>query len=156
MSGRKSLPHDPPLGIDMAREIFFITLCALPRGVNQLACPPVVTELLDTVGHRHSRGEWFAHLFLFMPDHAHALLSFPSDAAPMKETVRRWKRWTARQLGIEWQRDFFEHRLRHDESAAGKAEYILQNPVRAGLVAKAGDWPHLWRPREPHFPAIQR
>ena len=156
MSGRKSLPHDSPWSIDTAREIFFITICALPRGGDQLARPHIVTELLATVGHRHARGEWFAHVFLFMPDHAHALLSFPPDAASMKETVRRWKRWTARQLGIEWQRDFFEHRLRHDESAAAKGEYILQNPVRAGLVAKADEWPHVWRPQELHFLAIQR
>jgi hypothetical protein len=36
-----------------------------------------------------------------------------------------WKRWTARQMGIEWQRDFFEHRLRSDESLREKTDYIL-------------------------------
>ena len=156
MIGRKNLPHTPPTGIDPAREIFFITLCALPRGVNQLAIAPTAAKLLATVEHRHTRGEWFAFLFLFMPDHAHALLSFPAEGPPMEDTVRRWKRWTARQLGIQWQRDFFDHRLRHDESAAEKAEYILQNPLRAGLVTEGEDWPFVWRPPEPHFLAIHR
>jgi len=49
----------------------------------------------------------------------------------------------SRQLAVEWQQDFFEHRLRHDESAREKADYILANPVRAGLVARPEDWPHL-------------
>jgi len=38
-------------------------------------------------------------------------------------------------MGIKWQRDFFEHRLRSDESWREKADYILANPVRKGLVA---------------------
>jgi hypothetical protein len=37
---------------------------------------------------------------------------------------------------------FFEHRLQGDESLDEKAGYILENPVRAGLVAKPEDWPY--------------
>jgi len=63
---------------------------------------------------------------------------------PAEQTLRgivtSWKRWTARQLGIHWQRDFFEHRLRHEESRREKADYILQNPVRKGLAAHPEDW----------------
>jgi len=40
------------------------------------------------------------------------------------------------------QKDFFEHRLRSDESAQEKSDYILVNPVRAGLVPKPEDWPY--------------
>jgi hypothetical protein len=58
--------------------------------------------------------------------------------------VSGWKKWTASQLGIGWQRDFFEHRLRNDESARQKADYILYNPVRAGLVERPEDWPYVW------------
>jgi putative transposase len=43
-------------------------------------------------------------------------------------------------LGIQWQRDFFEHRLRSDESYREKADYILANPVREGLVKEVKDW----------------
>lgn len=45
--------------------------------------------------------------------------------------IRDLKRITARMAEIDWQRDFFDHRLRHDESLAEKFEYICQNPVRA-------------------------
>ena len=52
-------------------------------------------------------------------------------------------------MGIEWQRDFFEHRLRSDESWREKADYILANPVRKGLVAQVSQWPHVFLPNRP-------
>jgi hypothetical protein len=68
------------------------------------------------------------------------------EAGTMVLVVANWKRYTARTLTVHWQRDFFEHRLRHDESLQAKTEYILQNPVRAKLVARAEDWPWVWLP----------
>ena len=41
-----------------------------------------------------------------------------------------------------WQRSFFDHVLRNDESYAQKWNYVRENPVRAGLVTKADDWPY--------------
>jgi len=41
-----------------------------------------------------------------------------------------------------WQRGFFDHVLRSDESYAEKWEYVRENPVRAGLVRIADEWPY--------------
>ena len=41
-----------------------------------------------------------------------------------------------------WQRGFFDHLLRSDESYGQKWDYVRDNPVRAGLVANAQDWPY--------------
>lgn len=41
-----------------------------------------------------------------------------------------------------WQRGFFDHVLRSDESYREKWEYVLANPVRAGLVLQVGAWPY--------------
>ena len=41
-----------------------------------------------------------------------------------------------------WQRRFFDHVLRSDESYAEKWNYVRENPVRAGLVKSADDWPY--------------
>ena len=76
-----------------------------------------------------------------MPDHAHMLATFGPDAS-MEKIVRSWKRHSARYASIRWQRDFFDHRLRNDESFEEKAAYILNNPIRAGLVARSEDWPY--------------
>jgi hypothetical protein len=47
-------------------------------------------------------------------------------------------------LGFEapfWQKEFFDHLLRSDESYSEKWNYVKNNPVRAGLVADADLWP---------------
>jgi REP element-mobilizing transposase RayT len=147
MAGRKTLPHDPPRHIDPAREIWFLTVCCQPRGKNQLARPELWPFLAESIQRRVETGAWWMHLFVAMPDHCHALASF-LPTGDMKKTMADWKRWLATQRGIGWQIDFFDHRLRHDESFEEKSRYILQNPVRAGLVVRPEDWPYVWRPKE--------
>ena len=51
------------------------------------------------------------------------------------------KEWVSKKTSVRWQRDFFDHRIRTWESGAEKANYIRQNPVRAGLVASPDEWP---------------
>ncbi len=79
-----------------------------------------------------------------MPDHIHTLISFPPSGRPFRNVVSKWKEWTAKQIGIEWQSDFFEHRLRQDENRRQKADYILENPVRQNLVQRVEDWPFVY------------
>lgn len=145
-TGRRHLPHDIPLWIASEREIYFITINCADRGTNHLAHPETATALFDSIQFRTGRQEWFPHLVLLMPDHLHGIFQFPPSEKPFRETISNWKRWTSRQLGIRWQRDFFEHRLRGDEPWRQKADYILENPVRAGLVSKPEEWPHVWFP----------
>lgn len=45
---------------------------------------------------------------------------------------------------MEWQEDFFDHRLRSDESLDEKANYVRMNPVRAGSVKTVEEWPYSW------------
>ena len=141
---RKSLPHENPLWIDPAKETYFITVCCQPRRENQLARPEMANGIFDTIVHRNEMGVWFVTLAVVMPDHLHLLVSFPESEKRMQTILSKWKEWTAKTLGIRWQRDFFEHRLRREESAREKADYILENPVRAGLVPRWEDWPYVF------------
>jgi putative transposase len=102
--------------------------------------------IMESVQHRQAGEIWFARLVLLMPDHLHALIAFPTERA-METTVRQWKGFLAHQFKIRWQRDFFDHRIRNAESWQQKANYIRQNPVRAGLIADAMTWPYVWEPR---------
>ena len=122
---RKTLPDDFPSFVDPAREVFFITICCRGRHENHLAIPKVGFALLDTVRYRNEQHVWWATLAVVMPDHVHLLASF-SQARPLQTVVSNWKEWTAKSLRLEWQRDFFEHRLRRDESSREKADYILK------------------------------
>jgi putative transposase len=144
LPSRDQLPHDIPLWIDPTNEIYFVTVCCLRRTKNQLAKPSVATPLFESVIYRNERGIWHARLVVLMPDHVHFLVSFGATEKRMQTTVSKWKEWTAKKLKIGWQRDFFEHRLRRDESVREKADYILLNPVRAGLVSQPEDWPFVF------------
>ena len=139
--GRKPLPHTVPWWVKN-RGIFFITINCQPRRRNHLAKPDVAKVVLNAAEFYHDTARWYVALMLLMPDHLHGLISFPTDEV-MKSVVTDWKKYLAREHGIAWQRDFFDHRLRHDESCAEKADYIRENPVRAGLAKTADEWPHV-------------
>jgi REP element-mobilizing transposase RayT len=139
---RCTLPHAvPPWAPDDA--VFFITVNCQLRGQNQLCHAETAALLWAAVCEKTSLGQWWPHLFLVMPDHVHGLFSFPEKDG-LRLTVSTWKRFTATELGTVWQRDYFDHRLRAEESFSEKAHYIRQNPVRKGLVTSAEDWPHVW------------
>jgi putative transposase len=138
--GRRSLPHETPLWVDTSRAVFFITCCAKDRSAQPFSRSETAQGLLDSVVHRVNKREWWAHAATVMPDHVHLVLSF-SEEALIAKSIRNWKHWTAHEFGVHWQRDFFEHRLRDNESFAEKLDYVLQNSVRAGLVADWQDWP---------------
>jgi hypothetical protein len=59
----------------------------------------------------------------------------------MRLIVGRWKAWHVRTSKLQWQDNFFDHRIRSPHELQLKAQYIRQNPVVKGLCAKADDWP---------------
>ncbi len=110
---------------------------------RQLTDPALAQRLLDSARSYESRQRWHITLFLLMPDHLHALVSFARDQS-MSRVIGDWKHFHARKHAIAWQEGYFDHRLRKDERGeqlSAKLNYIRQNPIVAGLCAKAGDWP---------------
>ena len=84
---------------------------------------------------------------VLMPDHLHGIIAFPREPG-MKTTVNDWKKYLARNHGVEWQRDFFDHRLRNHHELDEKTSYALMNPVRWGLCERMEDWPWIYRPKD--------
>ncbi len=121
---------------------YFVTICCQQRGVNQLCKPDAASELFEAAHQYHKSEKWYLTLLLLMPDHLHMLVAIPGDSS-LSKLARDFKRIAARKVGIEWQRNFFDHRLRHDESESEKYDYILQNPPRAGLVCEGDQWPYV-------------
>jgi REP-associated tyrosine transposase len=75
-----------------------------------------------------------------MRDRLHMLIGVSGDGQ-LCNLIRDFKRITTRIGGIDWQRNFFDHRLRHDESENEKVAYIRANPVRGGLIGPNDHWP---------------
>ena len=79
--------------------------------------------LLSAARNYHEAAKWWCHLFLLMPDHMHAMLVFPSQSS-MSVVIRNWKRATARLHGVQWQDNYFDHRIRNDDESAKTWAYI--------------------------------
>ncbi len=139
--GRKSLPHGVPLHIDPRQELYFVSICCQQRTGEPLLQDNVPEKVIAAIDYNNQQGKWWVYLAVVMPDHLHFLVRFPGGLA---DAVKNWKHWTSRNLKIHWQRDHFEHRLRQEESYQEKAAYVLNNPVRAGLVSRWQDWPHIF------------
>jgi REP element-mobilizing transposase RayT len=81
-----------------------------------------------------------------MPDHVHLLVEGLSDASNALTFIDRAKQYSGYYFKQAfctrlWQRYGFEHTLRNDEVALSVARYILDNPIRAGLVQRVQDYP---------------
>jgi REP element-mobilizing transposase RayT len=142
---RKRLPHEVPSWVQ-EDAIFFITLNARERGGTSLLEQDRPARLWESAQAYARQSVWWPHLLLLMPDHLHMLASFARSSGP-RIVLPKWKRWTARTLGIRWQRDFFDHRIRNAGEYQEKGLYIRQNPIRKGLVHASEAWPFVWEMR---------
>ena len=139
---RRTLPHARPPWLD-GDAVYMLTVCCKPRHRNQLCRASVFVDLQRCMRLHDERAEWVFVAGVAMPDHLHVLARLP-PGAPLLRMVTSWKRLTARRHGVMWQRDFFERRLRSSDHVHAKREYLRQNPVRAGLVERADEWPYFW------------
>jgi putative transposase len=130
--------------------VYFLTLCAAGRR-PALANDAAVAILRVEFGAAPKRYGWSVGRFVAMPDHLHFFCV--NNEAPSASSLSRFmagfKQWTAkgilRETGLAqpfWQKEFFDHVLRTDESYESKWLYVRENPVRAGLVSTADDWPY--------------
>jgi len=143
---RKKLPHTIPQWVAEG-SWFFITINCVPPGKNQLCRAETGDAVLAAMKFNHERFVWHCHLCLLMPDHLRAIIAFPREPG-MQTTVRNWKKFVAGKHGVDWQRDFFEHRLRNHHELEEKTSYVLMNPVRKGLCERAEDWVWVYRPND--------
>jgi putative transposase len=88
---------------------------------------------------------WVVGRYVVMPDHLHLFAAPGRLELPLDTWIRYWKsQFTRKRLveSQEWQVDHWDTRLRSDENCEAKWEYVRNNPVRAGLVDSADDWPY--------------
>jgi REP-associated tyrosine transposase len=129
--------------------IYFITICTASRR-QALARPDVLAILRDEFSTAPRRYGWSVGRFVAMPDHLHFFCAGgeAAGAASLSRFIGGFKQWTAKRIlqldgapAPFWQKEFFDHLLRSQESYDAKWLYARENPVRAGLVEKVDNWP---------------
>jgi len=87
--------------------------------------------------------------YALMPDHLHAFVGTDDQKITLSAWMKSLKNSISKTLGRRrivaphWQKTVFDHLLRSSESYSEKWNYIRENPVRAGLVKRAAEWPFM-------------
>jgi len=119
--------------------------------------------------HTLARYALAAPVYCLMPDHAHLLLVGLTERSDQQRALSFLRRYTAKMFiqsgnesagekespdgsgsasatgrSLSWQKQAYDHVLREEERRGDAfqsvANYIVENPVRAGLVEAAGAW----------------
>jgi len=102
-------------------------------------------EILKDLAQQESFSIW---AYCFMPDHVHLLIEGEKAEADMRRFIRLLKQkagyWFKSIYHDKlWQLGYYERVLRDDEATLMVVRYILENPVRKGLVQHFMDYPYL-------------
>jgi REP-associated tyrosine transposase len=104
-----------------------------------------------------ARFEFAVLAYCLMPDHAHLLVHGRSEHADLRRFAKRTKQSSGQryQRGANeplWQEGYYDRVVRPEEDLSGIARYIIENPVRVGLVESPIDYPfvgsELWSVEE--------
>jgi REP-associated tyrosine transposase len=143
MSRPKRLPHVSYVG----KARYFLTFCVRDRRETFKDAERARSAL--TQFQRTAAEQRFAILaYCLMPDHAHLLVEGTAEDSDLRRFAKLakqrsgafHKRTTGERL---WQDGYFERVLRDDDSGRDCARYIVNNPLRKGLVAMPRDYPHV-------------
>ncbi len=94
-------------------------------------------EILIEIKNKYDCKNW---VYIFMLNHVHLIIEGNSEEADLWRMIVRFKQKTGFWLsknrkGIRWQKDFYDHIHRKNEDLKKHIIYVLDNPVRKGLIA---------------------
>ena len=119
--------------------------------------PPVARDIVVSSCCHDHRQKYELYVAVVMPDHVHMILTPLIDESTceiysLTEIMRMIKSASAHLIngrlnrqGAVWQQESFDHVLRSSEGLDRKIEYVLQNPVRRGLVKDWRDYKWMWQ-----------
>ena len=125
-----------------------LTLCCSDR-TRWLAEARLASCVRDEILHLHE-GQDRVFAYCLMPDHLHLVLA--TGGQPLGQIVQRFKGRSSRALrklrgGLTpWQHGYHDRVVRRSDGLLASVEYVLLNPVRAGLVSSWWEYPWLGAP----------
>jgi REP element-mobilizing transposase RayT len=141
---RENLPGDHPTIVALRRRLAKYEDAG--HGACWLRDPRVATLVQRSLsffdGQRYELIAWCV-----MPNHVHVLIE-TWVGYPLDKVLFSWKSFTAQEAnkllqrsGTFWGREYYDRFMRDERHFAQTVVYIEQNPVKAGLVKTAEDWP---------------
>jgi putative transposase len=125
--------------------VYFVTICT--DGAERYFSNPSISRTLAADLEFRAKDQIILYCYCIMPDHLHLLFSFHEKyTGTLQNWVSAFKRFGIKEVNkkfgirIKWQRNFYEHVVRSDESLESIGNYILNNPVRKGMADSWEDY----------------
>jgi putative transposase len=127
---------------------YFITICANNKKNVFANNDHLVNKLIGFLEQAGEKLFFTIWVYCFMPDHLHILVEGRNVHSDLKKFVKDFKQRTGywyKHKGSSaenklWQSGYYEHVLRKEEDTNEILRYILNNPVRKGLVMNHLDY----------------
>ena len=117
------------------------------HGPTWLRRPDVAGIVAQALHYPDGRG-YDLRCYCIMPNHVHLVVALPIEAPPLAKTLQFLKGHSSRMAnrvlsltGTFWQAESYDHIVRPGELAR-IISYVLENPVKAGLVDDWTKWPY--------------
>lgn len=109
---------------------------------------PEIAQLVANAMHFHDKKSYQLHCYSIMPNHVHLLITQDEKAPILYKIIASIKRHSAvranrllQQVGEAfWVDESYDHLVRNEKEFENITSYILNNPVKAGLVENKNDW----------------
>lgn len=119
-----------------------------PHWLRQQEIAQIVCDSLHYLDGRH----YVLDTYCIMSNHAHIvfqpILQTDGSYCPLAKTMHSFKLYTARRANIVlgrtgqfWHHERYDHEVRDEAEWQRIVQYVLNNPVKAGLVTDWRDWP---------------
>lgn len=120
-----------------------------PTWLRQPEIAAVVAQAL----HYPDGKEYNLQCYCIMPNHIHLVVELPEGAPSLAKTLQLLKGYSSRQAnqllgrsGGFWQAESYDHVVRPGERER-IIRYVLENPIKAGLVDDWEKWPYTFLAR---------
>jgi REP element-mobilizing transposase RayT len=124
---------------------YFVTLCTEGKK-SGLTGDTIASAIHVEIANIESDLHWITRAGVVMPDHIHLLVQL-TDQLSISRCVARLKSKTRTCLleqHLTWQANFYEHRIRPDDSIEEVVRYIFLNPHRDDPAANRTPYPWFW------------
>jgi REP element-mobilizing transposase RayT len=124
-----------------AGSVWHVTVGTRDRSAGVFANAELARAVVEAIEERCRVRGTRLEVYCLMPDHCHLVVQIVGAnlvdviGDVKSRTTRVW--WGYGGTGALWQRSFYDHGVRTGRDYETTVRYVIENPVRAGLVA---DW----------------
>ena len=108
-----------------------------------------IAEINKKALHHYDTKYYQLICYCIMSNHIHLVIKLTENAPDLSQIMHSIKRHTAKESniilnrkGAFWMRESYDHLVRTNQELRNIVNYVINNPVKAGLTKNWEQWPH--------------